>query len=417
MEENARPLRSRPPSPEEMMSESSVPSARGSSAPPDSSSQRGLGASLLGVIEQLLESVPDAMVIVDPQGRIVAANHQTEDLTGYSHQELLGEPIELLVPRRFHVQHQADRAGYAAAPRVRPMGVGLEVIGRRKDGSEFPAEVSLRPLHTADGLLVASAIRDLSERKRTEQTLRENEAQLLAAQRIQQHLLPRESPHVAGFDVAGAMYPAELAAGDYFDYLPMPGANLGLVIGDVAGHGVGPALLMALMHAHLRSLSQMYADLREILARANTILVERSEEDRFVTLLLAKLDPAERSLVYIGAGHPPGYVFSAEGRVKACLESNSLPLGVMAEVSYETSVALRLESGDLVVLLTDGLLEARSPRGEPFGAQGIFDTISRVHSRPARDIVDALYHAVLRHRGQDRLDDDATVVVAKVDAR
>ncbi len=399
------------------MPESSAPCARGVSRPDDPRRQRWLESSLLGVIEQLLESVPEAMVIVDPEGRIAAANRQVELLSGYTRQELLGAPIELLVPERFHARHRADRAEYVAAPRCRPMGVGVEVIGRRKDGSEFPAEVSLRPLHTGEGLLVASAIRDLSERKRTEQTLRENEAQLRAAQRIQQHLLPRVSPQLPGCDLAGAMYPADLAAGDYFDYLPMSPPALGLVVGDVTGHGVGPALLMALTHAHLRSLSQMHADPRVILERANAILVERSAEDRFVTMLLAKLDPVARSLVYVGAGHPPGYVLSADGAVKACLESRSLPLGVTADATFETSEAVPLESGDLVVLLTDGLLEARSPQGELFGEQGVLDAIRQTRSRPAHEIVDALYRAVLRHRGQDRLDDDATVVIAKIGGR
>jgi PAS domain S-box-containing protein len=399
------------------MPESSEPCGRGSSAPLGAPLQQWLEPNMLGVIEQLLESAPEAMVIIDRRGRIVAMNRQTELLSGYSRAELLGQPIERLVPERLHERHRHQRADYAAQPRCRPMGIGMEVIGRRKDGSEFPAEVSLRPLDTAEGPLVSSAIRDLSERKRTEQALRENEAQMLAAQRIQQHLLPRESPRLAGFDVAGQMVPAELTAGDYFDYLPMSSPALGFVIGDVAGHGVGPALLMALTHAHLRSLTQLHAEPHEILARANAILVERSEEDRFVTLLFAKLDPVDRWLSYAGAGHPPGYVLSADGSVKACLASDSLPLGVAAEAGFATNGPIRLDSGDLVLLLTDGLLEARSPQGAPFGTEGVLQSVRENHARPAREIVDALHHAVVAHVGQEHLDDDATVVVVKVDGR
>jgi PAS domain S-box-containing protein len=404
-----------PEAAEEIMPESSAPCDHGSSTSDDPRCQRWLEPNLLGVIEQLLESAPEAMVIIDSRGRIVALNSQTELLSGYNRQELLGQPIERLVPERFHTQHCQQRADYAAQPRCRPMGVGIEVIGRRKDGSEFPAEVSLRPLHTAEGLLVSSAIRDLSERKRTEHTLRENEAQLLAAQRIQQHLLPRESPRLAGFDVAGQMYPAELAAGDYFDYLPMSPPAMGFVIGDVAGHGVGPALLMAVTHAHLRALTQMHADPSEILARANAVLVDGSDADHFVTLLFAKLDPVERLLVFTGAGHPPGYVLATDGSVKASLVSNSLPLGVTAEATFETSLPIRLESGDLVVLLTDGLLEARSPQGTPFGEQGVLDSIRASRTQPARHIVEILYRSVQDHMGQEKLADDATVVIVKVD--
>lgn len=399
------------------MSDPHASPAREGSALADQRLQRLIASRTVAVIDQLLESVPDAMVIVDPEGWIVASNGPIERLTGYRRQELLGQSIELLVPERFGQQHRVQRAEYAAQPRCRPMGAGIEVVGRRKDGSEFPAEVSLRPLHTHEGLLVSSAIRDLSERKQTEHTLRENEVQLLAAQRIQQHLLPRQSPLLPGFDVAGTMYPAGLAGGDYFDYLPMSPPCMGFVIGDVAGHGVGPALLMAVTHAHLRSLAQLHADPREILARANAILVDGSDEDRFVTLLLAKLDPRDRSLVYSGAGHPPGYVLSADGSVKTSMESRSLPLGVMADTSFETSAQIRLEPGDLVVLLTDGLLEAQSPQGKPFGSQGVLATIRQNLGRPAAQIVEALHRALLQYIGQPNPADDVTVVIVKVDGR
>ncbi|MFR0357359.1 SpoIIE family protein phosphatase [Streptomyces sediminimaris] len=120
----------------------------------------------------LLEAAPDAMVIVDDTGTIKLVNAQTEALFGYRRGELLGRPVEMLIPRRFHDQHAAHRAGYAVNRQVRPMGAGLQLHGLRKDGSEFPVEISLSPLETAEGLLVSAAVRDVSERKAADERFR-----------------------------------------------------------------------------------------------------------------------------------------------------------------------------------------------------------------------------------------------------
>ncbi|HKV06256.1 MAG TPA: PAS domain S-box protein [Candidatus Acidoferrales bacterium] len=126
----------------------------------------------------LLESAPDAMVIVNQEGDIQLVNTQTEKLFGYSRQELLGQPVEILVPPRFQAHHVANRRGYSQAPRTRSMGAGLELYGRRKDGAEFPVEISLSPLQTDEGTLVSSAIRDVTDRRQTEERIRRLNSEL-----------------------------------------------------------------------------------------------------------------------------------------------------------------------------------------------------------------------------------------------
>jgi PAS domain S-box-containing protein len=133
---------------------------------------------------QLVQAAPDAMVIVDESGTIVLVNDQTERLFGYSSTDLVGQPIELLVPQQLRDQHTHDRHGYVTAPQVRRMGIGQELAGLRRDGSQFPVEISLAPLDTDQGTIVSAAIRDITERRTVEQALALARDEALAAARL-----------------------------------------------------------------------------------------------------------------------------------------------------------------------------------------------------------------------------------------
>jgi formate hydrogenlyase transcriptional activator len=132
------------------------------------------------LFEKLFEASPDAIVVTDAEGRITSINSQVERLFGYGRQEVIGQDVEILVPERFRQAHPGHRDAYQAQASVRPMGAGLELFGRRKDGSEFPVDIMLSPMETAEGRVVISVIRDVSDRKRSEEAVRRSEAQFRA---------------------------------------------------------------------------------------------------------------------------------------------------------------------------------------------------------------------------------------------
>jgi protein-histidine pros-kinase len=141
----------------------------------------------------LLESAPDAIVIVNRDGRIILVNAQTERLFGYARETLLGQPVETLVPERYRAAHGSHRGGYFTQPRSRAMGAGLSLYGLRRDGTEVPVEISLSPLETEDGTLVAAAIRDITERRRLEETREEQNRRLQEASRLKSEFLANMS--------------------------------------------------------------------------------------------------------------------------------------------------------------------------------------------------------------------------------
>ena len=124
------------------------------------------------VYRTLVESAPDGIVIVGQEGRIVVVNSQTEKLFGYGRAELINKPIEILIPERFRGRHRGHRAGFMSSPTLRPMGAGLELHGVRKDGSEFPVEISLSSVQSPGGQLVSAVVRDITDRKRAEELFR-----------------------------------------------------------------------------------------------------------------------------------------------------------------------------------------------------------------------------------------------------
>jgi serine phosphatase RsbU (regulator of sigma subunit) len=237
------------------------------------------------------------------------------------------------------------------------------------------------------------------------------------ARQIQQKLFPAAPLPIAGWDIAGASFPAEATGGDYFDYIPMQDGSLAAVIADVSGHGFGPALLMAELRAYLKAFLLTRTDVSEIVALLNRALSADTDEGHFATLFLGKLDPRTRSFVYASAGHSSGFLLDPHGDVKAELQSTDIPLGIIPDGEFRAEPTMTLEPGETVVLFTDGIVEACDIDGRYFGSEGVLEVVKRNRRLPAREIVTALFGAVHELCGPATQMDDMTAIVIKVEPK
>ena len=239
--------------------------------------------------------------------------------------------------------------------------------------------------------------------------------ELHVAQQIQQQLLPRGGMQVAGLDIAGLSVPCEETSGDYFDYIRRPDQRLGLVIGDVSGHGLGAALLMSTARALLHAFAATpEATPAELVTRLNRFLSEDVETGKFMTLFYGEIALRERTLTYVRAGHNEPVIYRRETDTFEELADGGVALAVIEDFEFASTGPLPLGKGDVVVLYTDGIVEAMSPSREPFGIERMKTILRRQRDLPAKEVVAKIRQAVRDHTGTDVREDDLTLVVAKV---
>jgi PAS domain S-box-containing protein len=295
-----------------------------------------------------------------------------------------------------------------------PLRSGDEVLGVVEFFSREMGEPDTALLDALTS--ITTQISQFMERQRVEQDWHARQREFALAREIQQGLLPREAPAVPGLTMAGISYPAQETGGDYYDFFFLADGALAVAVGDASGHGIGPALLMTNTRAYLRALALTHSDLGQVLALINRRLSEDMAEDRFVTLLLARLDPGGRKLTHSSAGHWPGFVLDYRGWLKATLDSTGTVLGFDPQAEFPAGSEVSLELGDVVLLCTDGLKEARAKRAEneEFGKERILDVVRSHRHESASRIVQALCEAVHDFAGPEQLD-DMTAVAIKVE--
>jgi sigma-B regulation protein RsbU (phosphoserine phosphatase) len=295
---------------------------------------------------------------------------------------------------------------------TRPIRV-LASTAQRLSNGDFSARIDLRTGDERDQVIDAfnAMVPKLDDHMRLQESLR-------LATEVQQNLLPERDPSVPGFDISGISLYCDETGGDYYDYLKIrddtPG-RAGIVVGDVSGHGIQSALLMASVRASLRQRVSLPGSLSEIVADVNRQLcVDVRETGAFMTLFYLAVDSTRRSLRWVRAGHDPAIFFDPETGTFEELSGKGAPLGFDENVVFEEKEKKRMQRGQIVFIGTDGIWETIDAQGRMFGKQRVHDIIRRHHGLSARLIVQTAIAELQEFRQELKAADDITMVVVKI---
>lgn len=293
---------------------------------------------------------------------------------------------------------------------TRPLENIIKTVSRLADG-DFDARSNVKTQDERETL--AEAVNALAPALKEHLDMKQS---LQLANAVQQHLLPSGPLKADGVDLVGtAIYSAE-TGGDYFDYANLINADgspsVGVVIGDVTGHGIASALLMATSRAVLRSEARRHSDIGSALANLNEQLIKDASGGQFLTLFTLHLNPATGRILWASAGHDPAIVYSSNQKTFRELTGGGLALGILAGKTYEVFSG-QLEQDEWVVLGTDGIWEARRADGEMFGKDRLREVIATHCHGSAQDLLDAILSAVTTFRGDEEQQDDITAVVLR----
>ena len=376
----------------------------------------------LDILQSVFGSMKEGVVVADENGRMVMFNQAAEQMVGIGTTDTLPEEwtatYGVYLPDN-ETPFPAEELPLVCAINGRSTD-GVEVIIRNPEKPKGGwLRISSRPIRDEDGTLRGGLVvmHDITEEKHAEQSeaeLRATQAEFRGAREIHRRLLPKSAPSFAGFDISGDSRPATAVGGDYFDYFAMPDDTLAIAVGDVSGHGLGPALLMATLRGNLRALVEAGLEPIEILKITNRLIGFDTGDESFVTFSLAHIDPRSRSLQYASAGHTTAYLLDKNHDVKEQLQSTTLPLGVVPELRLGTSATLQLDPDDMLLFLTDGILETECTDGSFFGVDRTLDVVRNHGHQSASDIVQALFERVVECSCGAELEDDVTAVVVKV---
>jgi sigma-B regulation protein RsbU (phosphoserine phosphatase) len=369
----------------------------------------------------IIESSLSAIVIMDSYGFITDWNHQAEKMFGWSRNEAIGQRLEdLIIPLQFRNAHRQGLQHFLRTGIGPLLNQLIEHVAMRRDGSEFPVELSIAPLRLGNAYIFSGFIHEITARKAAEQKIRQAEinlaiaqSEIKIAQRIQASLSPSAPIRTDHFEVTGYCLPADQVGGDYFDYFFRNQDQLDMIIADVSGHSIGPALFMVETRSAIRTQANRLGTPSETLGVLNNFLFEDLDNaDYFITLFYLQYDITSQQLSFANAGHPPPLLLSPFKRECRQLDADGMILGVRKNIIFEEKTTT-ISNGDLILLYTDGLTEAENPDGDFFGVERLSEVFIQNAQLSPEKIIDALLTHLKQFCQSELFKDDITLMVFK----
>lgn len=353
---------------------------------------------------RIVETTSEGFVLMDESLNILSFNKAYCNLTGYSPDELKGKTPFDLASEEFREYMLANRESLLAQEYRKIEGTLVA-----KDGRHIPILIHGNTLRDDNGKIIGNMafITDMTEHKKA----------LVLAGEVQKSLLPQDKPAVKGLDIAGRNVSCDEIGGDYYDFIWRREAGngpLGVVVGDISGHGVDSALLMTTARAFLRMRASQPGTSSEIISAMNSHLSKDVlETGRFMTLFYLSLDPDSKSLEWVRAGHDPALLYDPATDSFDELKGSGIALGVMDEVEYRMNRRDGLTNDQIIAVGTDGIWEAFNPQGEMFGKERLRELIRANSDRSASSILNCVYDELKNFTAGRKTEDDITLVIIK----
>lgn len=374
-------------------------------------------------VEAIIESMLDPLIVAtvgDDDGhgqRITAVNRAATQVLGLDPRDLIGQPLNQVIEAMVAGDETTNDRLWMKSLLAQGSVGNVEVNWLNHDGEPIPMMFSATMLkgRGAETDSIVCVGHDLRHRKRAELlTIEHNKVQreLDIARTVQQGLLPKAAIEVAGYELAGWNRPADKTGGDYYDWIQLHDGRVALAIADVTGHGIGPALLMAICRAYTRASVPNANPLADAMSKLNELVVGDFDDGRFVTFAVAVVGANAEEIELLSAGHGPIFLRHAGDGAVESFGGDGLPLGVLPGETFEPR-HLKFHRGDILFMPTDGFVEAQNAAGELFGAERLTELLERYHTLPIDELLPAIDAEVRAFMCDSPQMDDMTAVVLR----